>query len=143
MNPDLKRIAFRRLLVRMEDLRAASMKLDEDLAVMVALGISVDDVIEAVRIEHTDWPRHLARVQRISTLLDAMGYRTRIDAMFLVDEPIAGEAERAQWEEDEGYLAFCVGRKISECPYERGSAAQISWRNGWVRAKEADKAISS
>jgi len=40
-------------------------------------------------------------------------------------------------EEDEGYLAAEIGRKLSDNPYPRGTIRHAEWRRGWQIKRDA------
>lgn len=126
--------------VMVERLRTAALDALDAFSAAEAAGIPGDRMLTALRIEHDDWHKKLVEMQRADDLLGAIGARTRLDMIMLIDDPIATEDEVISLERSQGFLAYHIGKAIRECPYPPSSGSYITWRNGWMEAKHGPDA---
>lgn len=128
--------AFAGVRVALEKLRRVALDAVAQVAKAEEAGVSLDAVLEAVRMDAVDWNQKLPLMKTAHDLLSAVGARTRLDMVVLIDDPIATDDEMIRYEVDQGVLAFHLGQKISECPYPPSDPASATWRQGWLEAKD-------
>lgn len=129
--------AFAGVRVSLEKLRRAALDAVAAVGKAEAEGLSLDAILEAVRMDAADWTEKLPLMKTAHDLLSAVGARTRLDMVVLIDDPIATDAEMIKYEKEQGILAYHIGQKISECPYAPSDPASSTWRQGWLEAKDA------
>jgi hypothetical protein len=127
----------RALRVHVDKLREAAVQLDSLLSTLTYAGLDVEALLEALRLEHKDWSNHLDRMQNAKELLDALGCRTRLDALVLIDEPLSDKQDRREWTRDMGRLHFACGKFLKDNPFKSGTTDHMNWRFGWVEAKQS------
>lgn len=127
--------AYKVLSVLLERLRTAALEAANALEEAEDAGCDPQAVIEAIRLEHTDWDKQMARMQTAGDILAAMGARTRLDLLVLVDDPIATRTDMAKFEWSQGFLAYNTGKHIRACPYPARTPSWKEWRDGWLEAK--------
>lgn len=131
-------VAYRRLRVAVERIRVLALDAVAAVAEADAAGVCGDALLDALRLEHEDWNLKIPQMQIIAEMLSATGSRTRIDALIMVDDPIATRDEEIRYEQDQGFLAYHAGQRLGDNPYPRGSPANSSWHEGWVMARDKD-----
>lgn len=130
--------AYRRLRTALERLRGLAQEAAAAIAEADKAGVGAEALLSTLRLEYQDWARALPDMQLVAEMLSATGSRTRIDALIMVDQPVATPHEQARYEEDQGFLAYHVGRASRDNPYSRGTREHRSWLKGWMSAKQKD-----
>lgn len=136
LNPELSRT----LRVALDTLRTASIELVEWMQMMQMSGADVDAMLEALRLEHSDWQSNLAQMGTVSNILNAMGASVRLDAVILTDQPLSDFEDRKAWAHDAGRVSFLAGRFLKDNPYKPGTPDGLQWRLGWISGRESQKA---
>lgn len=131
--------AWRVVRVALERQRIAALEVLRAVDLAEAAGIPGDGLLAAVRLEYEDWDDKLHEMQLVAELLAATGSRTRIDALVIVDEPIASHEEIILYQQDQGFLAYHCNKTTSDNPYSPGDPAGVSWRNGWLMGRDGDR----
>lgn len=142
-NTGLSVAGARLLRVKLDALREAAVDLDATMEDLKGAGLDPDALLEALRIEHTDWSKNLIRMQNAKELLDAMGCHTRLDALILIDEPISTFDDRNEWTRDMGRLHYSAGRYLKDNPFKAGTNDHMNWRFGWIDAKRSEKSAET
>lgn len=130
--------AWRMVRVALEIQREACLETLKALKAADDAGISAAALIEAVRLDHGDFFTRLPDMQLIAELLAATGSRTRIDALVIVDDPLASAEERDCYYQDQGFLAYHCGASMRKNPHGARTLPGIAWEQGWQRAKGLD-----
>lgn len=129
--------AFAVVRVALERLRLAALDAVSAVQDAEAVGVAQDTVLAAVKLDAEDWPAKLSLLKTCHDLLSAVGARTRLDSVIMVDDPLATDKEMAKYEFDQGFLAYHMGQPVNSCPYRPDQPAASSWREGWLEAKHA------
>lgn len=130
--------AFRMVRIVLEKQREACLDTLKALSAAEAAGIPARALLDAVRLDRGDFFNRLPDMQIIAELLAAIGSPTRIDALVIVDDPLATAEERDNYYQDQGFLAYHSGVKKSDNPHGARTVPGIAWEQGFQRAKDLD-----
>jgi len=132
--PEARAHAFRLIYSAIRRLSLASQ--DALAAVKTAEGAGLDlkTIVQALRLEHSDWQNNLEDMMNIGLLLDAVGAKTSIDLFILTDTPLAKEADKLQYAESDGYLSAIASRKREDNPHVYKTKLYHAWLDGFKAA---------